>query len=255
MQLNQANAVSCALDWFRSLAPHTSGAVVWQLNDCWPVTSWAAIDGDGREKPLWFALRNAFAPRVVTVQPAGDGLRAVLGNDTDDAWEGEVVLTRRGFDGTVLATARMPAAVAARSSQLARRAARRRPASSTRRASWSWPRASAPGGCGSRPSPGTASCGHPPRGRGRGRRAGRPGGEGVTEVTVTARCCCATSRCSSTRRTPAPASTRGLVTLLPGESTTFRVRGVHGIPAERWRDPGVLRSANQLVTPLRTGRE
>ncbi len=116
MQLNQANAVSCALDWFRSLAPHTSGAVVWQLNDCWPVTSWAAVDGDGREKPLWFALRNAFAPRVVTVQPAGDGLRAVLGNDTDDAWEGEVVLTRRRFDGTVLATARMPVTVAARGS-------------------------------------------------------------------------------------------------------------------------------------------
>ncbi len=41
MQLNQANAVGFALDWFRSLAPHNAGAIVWQLNDCWPVTSWA----------------------------------------------------------------------------------------------------------------------------------------------------------------------------------------------------------------------
>ncbi|MCD2440891.1 glycoside hydrolase family 2 protein [Agromyces sp. SYSU K20354] len=104
MQLNQANAISCALDWFRSNAPHTSGAVMWQLNDCWPVTSWAAIDGDGREKPLYHAVRNAFAPRVVTIQPRGDGLVAVVANDTAEAWVADLVLERRGFDGTVLAT-------------------------------------------------------------------------------------------------------------------------------------------------------
>ncbi len=62
MQLNQADAVSCALDWFRAGSPRTAGAVVWQLNGCWPVTSWAAVDGDGPEKPLFFAIRNSFAP-------------------------------------------------------------------------------------------------------------------------------------------------------------------------------------------------
>ena len=39
--------------------PHCTGSVMWQLNDCWPVTSWAAVDGDGRRKPLWHALRRA----------------------------------------------------------------------------------------------------------------------------------------------------------------------------------------------------
>ncbi len=101
MQLNQANAVSCALDHYRSHAPKTAGAVVWQLNDCWPVTSWAAIDGDGREKPLFHAIRNAFAPRVVTLQPRGDGLAAVVGNDTADAWQGELAFELRRFDGSV----------------------------------------------------------------------------------------------------------------------------------------------------------
>ena len=116
MQLNQANAVSCALEWFRALAPHTSGAIVWQLNDCWPVTSWAAIDGDGREKPLYFALQNAFAPRLVTLQPGDGALDVVLGNDTDLPWSGEAVLTRHHFDGSVLASVRLPVSVAARSS-------------------------------------------------------------------------------------------------------------------------------------------
>jgi len=51
-QLNQARAVQLGVEWFRALAPRCMGARYWQLNDCWPVTSWAAIDGDAREKPL-----------------------------------------------------------------------------------------------------------------------------------------------------------------------------------------------------------
>ena len=61
-QLNQARAMQLGLEHFRSLRPLCMGAIVWQLNDCWPVTSWAAVDGDGRRKPLWYALRRAYAP-------------------------------------------------------------------------------------------------------------------------------------------------------------------------------------------------
>ncbi|MRG59909.1 glycoside hydrolase family 2 protein [Agromyces sp. CFH 90414] len=108
MQLNQANAVRFALEHFRSWAPHTMGAVVWQLNDCWPVTSWAAIDGDERLKPLWHGIRAAFAPRVVSVQPRDGGLAAVIGNDTDAPWPGELVVRRLSFDGAVLAERSVP---------------------------------------------------------------------------------------------------------------------------------------------------
>ena len=103
MQLNQALAVRTALEHFRSWAPHTQGAIVWQLNDCWPVTSWAAIDGDERPKPLYYALKNAFAPRAVTVQPRDGGLAAVLVNDTAEPWTGELVARRAGFGGDELA--------------------------------------------------------------------------------------------------------------------------------------------------------
>ncbi len=103
MQLNQANAISCALDHFRSLAPHNSGAILWQLNDCWPVTSWAAVDGDGIEKPLFHAIANSFAPRTITVQPQNEQLAVILSNDTDQSWEGELEISRRHYDGTQLA--------------------------------------------------------------------------------------------------------------------------------------------------------
>ena len=47
---------------------------------------------------------------------------------------------------------------------------------------------------------------------------------------------------------PAASVDSGLVTLLPGETWTFRVRGVDELDADAVGDPRVLRSANQLVT-------
>jgi beta-mannosidase len=102
-QLNQARAVGLGIEHFRSLRPRCSGTVVWQLNDCWPVTSWAAIDGDGRKKPLWYALRAAYAPRLLTIQPRGDGLTLIAVNDTATAWSGPVTVSRVSFEGNVYA--------------------------------------------------------------------------------------------------------------------------------------------------------
>ncbi|MEV7692338.1 glycoside hydrolase family 2 protein [Microbacterium sp. NPDC089189] len=113
MQLNQATAVRTALEHFRSHSPHTMGAIVWQLNDCWPVTSWAAIDGAERPKPLFHALRSAFAPRLVTIQPREGGLAAVLVNELRESWTGALELRRLRFDGTVLASETVDVDVAA----------------------------------------------------------------------------------------------------------------------------------------------
>ena len=102
MSLNQARAVQVGVEHFRSLSPRCMGSVVWQLNDCWPVTSWAAVDGDGRRKPLFYALRHAHADRLVTVQPRDGSLVAVLVNDTAEAWSEQLSVTRRDYDGKEL---------------------------------------------------------------------------------------------------------------------------------------------------------
>jgi beta-mannosidase len=114
-QLNQARAVAFGVEHFRSWWPHTAGALVWQLNDCWPVTSWAAVDGDGRPKPLYYALRHAFAPRLLTVQPRGGRPTLVAVNDHDQPWTGTVRGTRQSLTGDVLAAAALPLTVAPRS--------------------------------------------------------------------------------------------------------------------------------------------
>jgi beta-mannosidase len=136
-QLNQARAVSFGIEHFRSLRPLCMGSIMWQLNDCWPVTSWAAIDGDGRKKPLWYAMRDAYADRLLTLQPrtaaalvAGgpdpvpvgevftpDGAPALVAvNDGVTPWIVAATVTRRNLSGDVLAAAFLNATVAPGSS-------------------------------------------------------------------------------------------------------------------------------------------
>ena len=88
------------------------GTILWQLNDCWPVTSWSAVDGDGRRKPLWYALRRAYADRLLTVQPRDGGLALVAVNDTAEPGpdrSGHPVHPHRGAEGEDLGRPRRPA--------------------------------------------------------------------------------------------------------------------------------------------------
>lgn len=114
-QLNQAHAIEFAITHYRSHWPTCSGAIVWQLNDCWPVTSWAAIDGDERKKPLWYAIKHAYAPRLLTFQPREGELHLVAVNDTDKPWSNTLTFERQTFDGTELAVATTHLRVAPRS--------------------------------------------------------------------------------------------------------------------------------------------
>ncbi len=102
-QLNQARAIRFAVEHMRSHRPLNMGTIVWQLNDCWPVTSWSAIDGYGRLKPLWYAMRAAYAPHLLTIQPRGEELYLFAANERTLFWRGPVTIKRLRFDGTVLA--------------------------------------------------------------------------------------------------------------------------------------------------------
>jgi beta-mannosidase len=129
-QLNQAHAIRFGVEHFRSLTPLNTGTILWQLNDNWPVVSWAAVDFDEHRKPLWHALRDAYAPRLATFQPRAsqrsvdeafegaepelDALALVLINDTAEPFDGSFVVSRELIDGTVLARVSLDASVAGR---------------------------------------------------------------------------------------------------------------------------------------------
>lgn len=102
-QWMQVEAVRTGVLHWRASWPRTAGTIVWQLNDLWAVTSWSAIDGDGRCKPLYFALRDMYAPRVLTIEPTTGALELCAVNDDDDSWTTTVRAARQSVDGHILA--------------------------------------------------------------------------------------------------------------------------------------------------------
>jgi beta-mannosidase len=64
-QLLQGLAIKYAVEHWRLNRPRCMGALYWQLNDCWPVASWASIDYFGRWKTLHYMSKRFFAPLMV----------------------------------------------------------------------------------------------------------------------------------------------------------------------------------------------
>lgn len=72
-QLSQAEALMFGYRGWRKQwgeKRHCGGALVWQLNDCWPVTSWSIVDYFLRKKPAYYAMRRVLAPVAVAVKRA-----------------------------------------------------------------------------------------------------------------------------------------------------------------------------------------
>lgn len=59
-QLTQAMAVSMAIAGHRIDAPRCGGTLFWQLNDCWPVSSWSSIDYYGNWKALQYRVKEDY---------------------------------------------------------------------------------------------------------------------------------------------------------------------------------------------------
>ncbi len=65
-QLNQGFALKTCLQHWRSNYPVTNGTIIWQHNDCWPVSSWALIDSNLIPKQSYYHVKNIFSQQIIT---------------------------------------------------------------------------------------------------------------------------------------------------------------------------------------------
>ncbi len=105
-QLVQAEALKCAVEHWRRRKYRTAGSLFWQLNDCWPVTSWSVIDSALRPKAGYFYAKRFFAPILVSFNETARGVEVWVTNDTVKRVRGELTVSRRSFDGAVRWTER-----------------------------------------------------------------------------------------------------------------------------------------------------
>ncbi len=102
-QYVQAHCVGTALRHTRRRFPDCGGVLFWQLNDCWPVTSWSCMDHKCRPKALWFQARRDFAPAACSLADEGGELSAWLACDRpENLPAGQVRVRLMDFAGKVL---------------------------------------------------------------------------------------------------------------------------------------------------------
>ena len=71
-QLLQAEAIRYGVEHWRRNRGRCMGAIIWQLNDCWPVASWSSIDYHGRWKAMHYAAKRFFAPVMISAEEEGE---------------------------------------------------------------------------------------------------------------------------------------------------------------------------------------
>ncbi|MBP8066278.1 MAG: glycoside hydrolase family 2 protein, partial [Flavobacterium sp.] len=101
-QLLQAEGMKTAIEAHRRARPYCMGTLYWQLNDCWPVTSWSSVDYFGNWKAFHYQAKRSFEKVLVTVAEADNQVKVYVVNDELATKEGQLVLQLLDFNGKVL---------------------------------------------------------------------------------------------------------------------------------------------------------
>lgn len=100
-QCQQAMAIRTAVEYWRCLQPHCMGTLYWQLNDTWPVASWASLEYGGGWKLLHYAAKRFYSPLLVAMVPGHQRFstenQLLLKVVNDDACDHRISITLRAL--------------------------------------------------------------------------------------------------------------------------------------------------------------
>ncbi|MDI9256568.1 beta-mannosidase [Flavobacterium sedimenticola] len=100
-QLLQADGMKTAIEAHRT-DRKCMGTLFWQLNDCWPVTSWSSVDYYGRWKAFQYQARRSFEKVLLSVQEKENQYDVIITNDDVIAYDGGFALQLFDFNGELL---------------------------------------------------------------------------------------------------------------------------------------------------------
>lgn len=98
----QAEGIRYGVEHWRRNRKRVSGTLIWQLDDCWPVASWASLDYYGRWKALHYAAKRFYAPLLLSVEDIGPKMAVHLTSDLLEPVDVHVKWRLETFNGGVL---------------------------------------------------------------------------------------------------------------------------------------------------------
>ena len=101
-QILQAMAIKSGVEHWRRNRGRCMGTLYWQVNDNWPVASWASIDYFGRWKALHYAAKHFYAQTAASICLEGETVGVYLENETMRGQQYEAKLVLKTLDLEVL---------------------------------------------------------------------------------------------------------------------------------------------------------
>ena len=101
-QVQQAEIIKVGAEHLRRQRPRTMGSLYWQLNDCWPVASWASIDYFGRWKALHYYARRFYDDVLISPFLHDDKVDVYVVSDKLEPLAGTIHMRMLDFSGNVL---------------------------------------------------------------------------------------------------------------------------------------------------------
>ena len=116
-QIVQSECVRDATEHWRRNRGRCNGSMYWQLNDCWPVLSWASIDYYGGYKALQYTARHFNAPLTASACETKNSVELHVINDKAVPFKGRIEYALSRFDGKRLSGGKAAADCAAASAR------------------------------------------------------------------------------------------------------------------------------------------
>ncbi len=100
-QLLQARGMQIAIEAHRRAMPYCMGTLYWQLNDCWPVTSWSSVDYYGIRKASHYQTKRSFEPVMLSITEDENDILVYGVNDLPQTERGMIRLELLDFESNI----------------------------------------------------------------------------------------------------------------------------------------------------------
>jgi beta-mannosidase len=117
-QLLQAKGMKMAIEAHRRAKPYCMGTMYWQMNDCWPVTSWSSQDYYGNWKAAQYKIKNSYSEVIISIAEKKDSCEVYIVSDRNKNIKAELLMELFDLNGEILWSQAKPVLVSPGSSSV-----------------------------------------------------------------------------------------------------------------------------------------
>jgi beta-mannosidase len=117
-QVLQASGMGYGIEIHRRSRPHCMGTLYWQLNDCYPVASWASVDYYDQWKAMHYRVKQVYADILISTVQEDSLVKVYIVSDKISSTPGKLRINLLDFSGKQIAVKELTVKVEPNSSKV-----------------------------------------------------------------------------------------------------------------------------------------